>query len=61
MKYRQLDKNGPTVSAIDYNAMVISPGIYYPVKEEESLTTNEADNDAIPLVGRLGRGLCQAI
>ena len=41
MKYRQLGKNGPTVSAIGYGAMVLSPGIYNPVEEEESLTTIE--------------------
>jgi aryl-alcohol dehydrogenase-like predicted oxidoreductase len=41
MKYRQLGKNGPTVSAIGYGAMVLSPGIYNPVEEEESLATIE--------------------
>ena len=41
MKYRQLGRNGPTVSAIGYGAMVLSPGIYNPVEEEESLTTIE--------------------
>ena len=41
MKYRQLGKNGATVSAIGYGAMVLSPGIYNPVEEEKSLTTIE--------------------
>src|SRR6266446_4421437 len=39
--YRQLGKNGPTVSAMGYGAMVLSPGIYNPVEEKESLTTIE--------------------
>jgi aryl-alcohol dehydrogenase-like predicted oxidoreductase len=41
MKYRQIGKNDPTVSAIGYGAMVLSPGIYNPVEEEESLSTIE--------------------
>jgi aryl-alcohol dehydrogenase-like predicted oxidoreductase len=39
MKYRTLGKNGPRVSSIGYGAMVLSPGIYGQVNDEESLQT----------------------
>jgi aryl-alcohol dehydrogenase-like predicted oxidoreductase len=39
MKYRTLGKNGPRVSSIGYGAMVLSPGIYGAVNDEQSLET----------------------
>jgi aryl-alcohol dehydrogenase-like predicted oxidoreductase len=38
MKYRHLGNNCLSVSAIGFGAMVLSPGIYQPVNDEESLT-----------------------
>jgi aryl-alcohol dehydrogenase-like predicted oxidoreductase len=39
MKTRQLGRNGPTVSAIGYGAMVLSPGVYQPISEDEAIRT----------------------
>lgn len=39
MNQRRLGKNGPSVSAIGYGAMVLSPGIYGSVNDEASLRT----------------------
>ncbi|MCI0671176.1 MAG: aldo/keto reductase, partial [Myxococcaceae bacterium] len=39
MKTRRLGRSGPTVSAIGFGAMVLSPGIYQPVNDEESIDT----------------------
>jgi aryl-alcohol dehydrogenase-like predicted oxidoreductase len=39
MKTRVLSTKGPEVSAIGFGAMILSPGIYQPVDEAESLKT----------------------
>ncbi len=39
MKRRTLGKDGPTVSAIGYGAMVLSPGVYGGVSDDASLET----------------------
>jgi aryl-alcohol dehydrogenase-like predicted oxidoreductase len=39
MKMRTLGRNGPQVSAIGFGAMVLSPGIYSPVNDDESIAT----------------------
>jgi hypothetical protein len=39
MKLRQLGADGPRVSAVGYGAMVLSPGVYGGVDDEESVRT----------------------
>jgi aryl-alcohol dehydrogenase-like predicted oxidoreductase len=46
MKLRQLGTDGPSVSAVGYGAMVLSPGVYGQVDDEESLRTLQAALDA---------------
>jgi len=46
MKLRQLGTDGPSVSAVGYGAMVLSPGVYGQVDEGESLRTLQSALEA---------------
>jgi aryl-alcohol dehydrogenase-like predicted oxidoreductase len=46
MKTRVLGANGPTVSAIGFGSMTLSPGVYQPVDDAEAVKTLNAVLDA---------------